>query len=260
MRNIFFSILFFLPFSAISADYIPPSLYLEELTWPEVKTSIEGGITTIIIPTGGTEQNGAHMALGKHNAIVKYASHEIASKLGNALVAPVMAYVPEGSITPPEGHMRYAGTLSLRESTFEAVLEDAARSLKQHGFTHIVLLGDSGGNQEAQQKIAQRLSAEWKNEKVSVVHLAAYYKDNGQGTYLRKKGFKEKDIGTHAAMEDTSELMAIAPAMVREDIRAETTTGANAGVGGTGDASKASTKLGETLIKLKIDAAAKALE
>ena len=74
------------------------------------RDTIAAGKTTVIVPTGGTEQNGPHIVLGKHNYLVKYKAGEIAKQLGNALVAPVMAYVPEGEITPPTGHMRFAGT------------------------------------------------------------------------------------------------------------------------------------------------------
>ena len=67
------------------------SVFLEELTWTEVRDAIQAGKTTVIIPTGGTEQNGPHMILGKHNIIVRFTAGEIAKQLGNALVAPVVA-------------------------------------------------------------------------------------------------------------------------------------------------------------------------
>lgn len=80
----------------------PDTVFLERMTWDEVRDAIAAGKTTIIIPTGGTEQNGPHMALGKHNVRVTANANTIARRLGNALVAPVMAYVPEGaSIRPP---------------------------------------------------------------------------------------------------------------------------------------------------------------
>jgi creatinine amidohydrolase len=83
----------------------PDSVFLEDLTWTEVKDALAGGKTTVIIPTGGTEQNGPHIVLGKHNYLVRYKAGEIARQLGNALVAPVVAYVPEGDINPPTSHM-----------------------------------------------------------------------------------------------------------------------------------------------------------
>ena len=123
------------------------SIFLEDLTWTELRDAIGAGKTTIIVPIGGTEQNGPAMALGKHNRRVKLLCERIAVALGNALVAPVIAYVPEGAISPPSGHMRFPGTISVPEAAFEAILESAARSFKQHGFKDIVFLGDHGGYQ-----------------------------------------------------------------------------------------------------------------
>src|ERR1700679_1025592 len=122
---------FFLFLAAPTVAWAADSLYLEDLTWPEVKARMAAGTDTIIIPSGGTEQNGPHIVIGKHNLIVRYTSGEIARRLGNALAAPVIAYVPEGRISPPEGHMMFPGTISLHDETFAAVLEDAARSFKQ---------------------------------------------------------------------------------------------------------------------------------
>jgi hypothetical protein len=81
---------------------------LEDLTWTELRDQIHAGKITIIIPIGGTEQSGPDVALGKHNARVKVLSQRIAEGLGNALVAPVIAYVPEGGYAPPTSHMRFA--------------------------------------------------------------------------------------------------------------------------------------------------------
>src|SRR6187399_2833948 len=91
---------------------------LDEMTWTEVRDAMRAGTTTIIIPIGGTEQNGPHMALGKHNVRVKALAEKIARALGNALVAPVIAYVPEGNVNPPTLHMRFAGTMTVPATTF----------------------------------------------------------------------------------------------------------------------------------------------
>ena len=101
----------------------PDTVFLEELTWMEVRDAVGAGTTTVIIPTGGTEQNGPHMVLGKHNYLVKYKAGEIARRLGGTLVAPVMAYVPEGDVDPPTGHMRFAGTITTPPEVFAQVLE-----------------------------------------------------------------------------------------------------------------------------------------
>src|SRR5207253_7459894 len=102
-----------------------------ELTSPEVCAAIAAGYTTAIVPTGGTEQNGPHLVIGKHHEVVTFTSERIAKELGHTLVAPVLDYTPEARIDPPEGHMRFAGTISVPDAVFAAVLECAARSLRQ---------------------------------------------------------------------------------------------------------------------------------
>ena len=145
---------------ALSAQ-AAPSVHLEDLTWPELRDTIQAGKTTILVPIGGTEQNGPHMALGKHNARVKVLSEKIALALGDALVAPVLAYVPEGRLQPPTAHMRFPGTITVPGDTFEKVLEYAARSFKLHGFRDIVFLGDHGDYQPNERAVASRLNREW---------------------------------------------------------------------------------------------------
>ena len=137
------------------------SVWIEELTWMEVRDALRDGKTTAIISTGGIEQNGPYLATGKHNYVLAGACEGIARKLGNALCAPVMKLVPEGGIEEPSGHMRYPGTISLREETFRAVLDDVASSLRAHGFTDIVFIGDSGGNQGGMGAVAEALNERW---------------------------------------------------------------------------------------------------
>ena len=81
---------------------VPDTVFLDELTWMEVRDKIESGTSTVIVATAGTEQNGPHMVLGKHKFIIRHAADQIARRLGNALVAPVIAYVPEGGIVCPK--------------------------------------------------------------------------------------------------------------------------------------------------------------
>jgi len=114
----------------------------------------KAGKTTIIVPLGGTEQNGPHMALGKHNARVKLLAGRIAAALGNALVAPVLAYVPEGTAVPPTGHMRFPGTITIPDGVLESILESAGRGFNLHGFKDVVFIGDHGGYQTAMAKSA----------------------------------------------------------------------------------------------------------
>jgi creatinine amidohydrolase/Fe(II)-dependent formamide hydrolase-like protein len=240
--------------------YAADSVYMEELTSPEIRARIDSGAVIAIIPTGGTEQNGPHMVIGKHNTIVRYTAGEIAKKLGNALVAPVIAYVPEGNINPPQGHMQFAGTLSLREETYEALLEDTASSLAQHGFKLICFLGDSGGNQPAQEKLAKKLTGQWKDRRIKVLHVSDYYNNNGQDEWAQSLKPKIKNPGSHAGLEDTSELMALDKKGVRDNLRGDHSIKNFKISGGAGDSTLASASYGDYLLKLKVETAVKQIK
>lgn len=243
-----------------SAAWADSSVYLEDLTSPEVKTLISKGYTTVLIPSGGTEQNGPHIALGKHNWIVAYTSGAIARKLGNALVAPVIAYVPEGRINPPDGHMLFAGTASVREETFEALLEDAARSYKQAGFKLICLLGDHGGNQQGEKAVAGKLSDEWKGDGVTVLFVSDYYEEPGAEEWAKpyKKG--PAAASDHAGFMDTSEALAIHPQGVRKDKIRAFDKSETMRTGVAGDPRGATAEYGKKLLQFKVDAAVKQIQ
>ncbi len=236
-----------------AAAQAPDTVFLDELTWTEVRELIDNGTTTIIVATAGTEQNGPHMVLGKHKFIVSYAAEQIARRLGNALVAPVIAYVPEGSVDPPSGHMRYAGAITLPQEHFMALLEFTARSLAVHGFTDIVFIGDSGGNQRGMSGVAEMLNGEWADGPARVHFVGNYYSDNGVNDWLISQGETRESIGSHAGIRDTSQLMFIAPQHIRDDKRAP--GGGFEGSGVSGDPSRASAEYGEKGIELKIETA-----
>jgi creatinine amidohydrolase/Fe(II)-dependent formamide hydrolase-like protein len=207
----------FLCLAGTASAQTPDTVFLERLTWTEVRDAMAAGKTTIIIPTGGTEQNGPHMAIGKHNVRVAANAEGIARRLGNALVAPVVAYTPEGDIDPPTGHMRFPGTISLPDPVFRQVLEYAARSLKQHGFRNIVFIGDSGPNQPGQTAVAAKLNAEWAGSNTRVHAITGYYRSDPEGdaAIMMARGIRREQIGNHADPRDTSQMMAVDPTMVR---------------------------------------------
>ncbi len=227
------------------------SVFLEELTWTELRDRIRAGATTVIVPAGGTEQSGPQIALGKHNVRARVLAGQIAAGLGNALVAPVLAYVPEGSIEPPAGHMRFAGTISVPEATFETTLEYAARSFRRHGFRDVVLIGDHGGYQKSLQRVAAKLNREWAGGPTRVHAIEAYYRaaDVEYAQLLQRKGHALAEIGTHAGLADTALSMAVDPRLVRsERLRAGAPPGVDEGV--RGDPRAASVELGRAGVDL----------
>ena len=230
----------------------PPTVQLQELTWTELRARIDAGSTTVIIPIGGTEQSGPYIALGKHNARAAALAERIARALGNALVAPVVAYVPEGNIAPPSGHMRFPGTITVPDAAFEQMLASAAESLAAHGFRHVVLLGDHGGYQRDLRRVVDRLNKHWAGSPKHAFVPPEYYaaSSTGYAALLRRRGYRDDEIGTHAALADTSLQLAVAPSMVRADtLRHASAPGAADGVYG-GDPRRATAALGQLGVDL----------
>ncbi|WP_419947919.1 creatininase family protein [Candidatus Palauibacter sp.] len=154
------------------------TVWIEEMTWMEVRDALAEGMTTAIVGTGGIEQNGPYLASGKHNFVLQATAEAIARELGNALVAPVIKLVPEGSIDPPSGHMRYHATISVRQETFEAMLTDVLGSLAAHGFENLVLIGDSGGNVSGMENVAAALNRAWADRPARVHFIPEYYTED----------------------------------------------------------------------------------
>jgi len=147
------------------------SVWMEELTWMEVRDAIKAGKTTALILTGGVESNGPHLATGKHNYVLKVMGESIARSLGNALVAPIVTLEPGR----PDSDRVAPGSVFLSPETFEAVLTDMALSLKSMGFTNVIMMGDSGGNQNGMKNATARLNARFNGTPARFFFIPEYY-------------------------------------------------------------------------------------
>jgi creatinine amidohydrolase len=197
------------------------SVFIEELTWLEVRDALRAGKTTAIVATGGVEQNGPYLATGKHNYVLRVVTERIAHGLGNALVAPIVPFVPQGNIDPPDEHMHYPGTISVRKETFKDLLKDIANGLRVHGFEHIILIGDSGGNQEGMKEVAAELSAAWSDGASAIHYIPEYYDNARVAGWLRSQGVQEVDEGWHDNIQYTAQMMVLDPTLVRMQQRVE---------------------------------------
>ena len=236
--------------SAASAQ-TPDKILMQNMTSYEIRDAIASGKTTVILPSGGTEQNGPGMATGKHNFRVGANAQTIARKLGNALVTSVITYTPEGKYDPPTGHLRYPGTIGVPEDVYAGVVEGVVRSLKLHGFKNIVLIGDHGSDQDGEKSVADKLNKEWAGTGVHVHAIISYYRGDqaGDAAEMMKRGIKKEEIGNHADVRDTSLMLAIDPAMVRT-AKLEAGNGKN---GVEGDPRHASVEIGRVLNQRTVD-------
>ncbi len=242
------------PRSTLTAP-LANTVEMADMTWVQVRGAVARGYTVAIVPTGGIEQNGPQMVLGKHDYIVRDTAARIAHALGNALVTPVVSFVPQGNYDPPSGNLAFPGTLGVPQAAFEATLEGIARSLKRAGFKTICFIGDHGGSQAGQAAVAARLTRAWAGQGVTVLQVADYYNvDKAQTAYLTAHGETPATIGFHAGIMDTSELLAAHPQGV-DLARLKALPWHAEPAGDSGDPAHASAAYGKALLAIKIEAA-----
>jgi creatinine amidohydrolase len=189
------------------------SVWIEELTWMEVRDALKAGKTTAIIAAGSTEQNGPYVPTAKHAYILRATADAVARKLGNALVAPIVMFEPgrvERATTP--------GTLTVRQEIYEGLIADMAASLKQNGFKNILLIGDSGGNQPGLATVAKKLSSEWPAGSARILHIPEYYDSwkNADAIWMSER--KQRD-GIHDDYSVNSIIMTVDPEKIRFEQR-----------------------------------------
>ena len=188
-------------------------LFLEHLTWPDVAKALENDYTTVVVPVGAVEQHGHHLPLCVDAERGTCLGLEIAKRMGHALVAPTIR------VGCSEHHMAFPGTLSLRESTLQAVCTDYCVSLAKHGFTRICLVPSHGGNfaplsamlDDLRQAVAPRCTV------LAYTDLLGFLKIWKR--VLGEAGMGDR-VGGHADVAEGSEMLAIRPDLVKTE-RAE---------------------------------------
>jgi creatinine amidohydrolase/Fe(II)-dependent formamide hydrolase-like protein len=195
------------------------TVWIEEMTYLEARDAIKGGKTTALVFAGSTEQNGPYLPGSKHQHALRVVGEMVARKLGNALIAPI---IPIEAGNPDNPYLNW-GSFYLTNETFRGVLRDIATSLKSQGFTHIILMGDSGGDTAGLRAVAEELSAKWGGQPV-IKHVPEFYNWTSPGgvrQFVKDNGIDENPTadGIHDEYGITAALMAINPLLVRLDQR-----------------------------------------
>jgi len=191
----------------------PKSVFLEDLTTSEVRARLDTSCQVGIIFNGGGEETGPAVALGKHIFRARAYSEAIARNIGDAIVAPIQPFAPNGE---PDPFAEFAGSIAISNATFAALNEQIARSLIGGGFKRVALLGDHGGGQRELEEIAARLDAEFIGKGIRVFYISdGYSKARRQ---IEAEGVAAgRPAGGHGGLWDTAETLAVKPDAVRMD-------------------------------------------
>jgi creatinine amidohydrolase len=212
-----------------------PLIEFDMMTWQEVKQAIQAGKTTALVYNGGTEQRGPQNVNGGHTLIAREVGRRIALKLGNAILAPTLAYSPNNASAD------LPGTIGLTPELFAAINERIAEQLIVTGFKNIVLMGDHGGGQKELGEVATKLDAKYSGKGIRVVFCDQVYTGTKEHPgaqadfeqWLADNGYPS---GGHAGVSDTSEMIYLGAdkGWVRTNLMA-TALGDPVGRGGGGE-------------------------
>lgn len=235
--------------------YAQSSVWIDDLTWPEVRDAIAGGKRTAIIYVGSSEQNGPHMVIGKHNFIARALAQRIAEELGDALVYPVLPYAITGNAITRTGHMRFPGSVSLPPEAFFGVVRGVAQSALTAGFKVVALMGDHGGGQDELALAAKELDGEVRASGTRVLFIGDLYAKSRvqMRDILAKRGLPTDE--DHAGIPDTSSLLYLETQ--GQWVRKDKIALADAKNGVRGHPQHASAELGKIYLDLKVDLAVK---
>jgi creatinine amidohydrolase/Fe(II)-dependent formamide hydrolase-like protein len=182
---------------------------LEELTWPEIRDAMAGGITSVILPVGSTEQHGPHLPMGTDSMHTAAVLEGVALRIP-ALLGPML---PVGRA---DHHMSFPGTLSLRQDTLEAVIRDSCASLVHHGFRNILIYSGHGGNAKPLATIIAAIQPMLPEVRIIGCTDWAIYDDTLFGL-ATKLGVSRSAAGGHSGELETSMILAIRPDLVLMD-------------------------------------------
>jgi creatinine amidohydrolase len=187
------------------------AIELDTLTWPQVEAEIKAGRDTVVVALGATEQHGRHMPLATDALIGDHLARIVAGRL-EAFLAPTLR------VGCSQHHVGFAGTMSLNEQTYHALIADLVRSLLLGGFGRIVLLPTHGGNFGPLGAAIDKLEEAERAHVVALTDLGVLFEIAQMGE--DEFGVPLAEGGLHAGEWETSLMLAIHPELVRMD-RAE---------------------------------------
>ena len=192
-----------------------PSHDLADLTFVEIESYL-GARDLILVPIASTEQHGPHLPLSTDTITATEIASRVAEQAG-VLRTPTVwtGYSPQHMHEPGRGR----GTITLRSSTFLALIEDVGRSLIHHGFNRLVFINGHGSNV----KVLDPVLRELRYSTGALVALVKPYAERYMGLVDDlMENPPEETPGWHASELETSQDLASRPDLVHMDRAADT--------------------------------------
>ena len=182
----------------------PPTVFLGEMTNPEVEAFLQRS-QTVIVPVGSVEQHGPHGPLLTDVIVPSEVARRVAPRV-DAVVAPPVNY----GLSYP--HVGFTGVVWIRVPTFIALIADLAASLAAVGFRRIAFLNGHYDNTYA---IAYACADAADRLPAGTRAFPINYWDGM--TPSEAAEFFDPSNGLHANAGETSAVMAINPDLVDLD-------------------------------------------
>ena len=179
-------------------------MYLENLTWPEVKKLKLAG-KLVLFPLGSFEQHGPHLPFTTDTDIVTAVARGIeANRPARVLCMPTLwpGHSPH--------HLFFPGTLSVSQMPYIQLVIELCRSVVKMGGRKVFLLNGHGGNDVPLRAALRELKSEF--PKVTFV-FASYWSLAAESI----KRVRESEFGGlgHACEMETSIMLHLKPECVK---------------------------------------------
>ena len=178
------------------------TIQMNRMNWPDIKSAIEDGFTTVVLAIGSTEQHGPHLPTMTDTRIGDELARRVALKLGHTLQANSI------SVGCSSHHFGFPGTISLRGETLKMVILDYIDSLIRSGFSRIILLPTHGGNfSTVQEALKEARITHPGTEIIEIADITKLLECLVAAS--AEYGITANESGAHAGESETSIMMAL---------------------------------------------------
>ena len=186
---------------------MPPlkSAYVENLTWDDVEQNIAQGAIGVLSIGAASKEHGWHMPMNTDWIQAKWYEEQAMSAV-HCLVWPTVGYGYYPAFTD------FAGSCTLKESTFTNLIEDICGSIFKSGVQKLFIINTGVSTKKPLIEAVKKFKS----------NVFLHHANEGVHLENAKKQVCVQQYGTHADEAETSFMMAISPQSVIAEKRSLT--------------------------------------